>query len=125
MGNNYQKMRRTNHLVRKKLKELGYTDIVMFGHSRFSKDIYGFDGICKQTIYEDMIRLIWLQIKTGYASKKDKKYISNFCFLSSIHALLAEYIPYKVNYKNKKGSYTKYKLKLTKYDEMGKESVLL
>ena len=49
--NTMNKMRRSNSKARKRLTELGFDDIQMFNHTRWSKDIHmgniGFDGICK------------------------------------------------------------------------------
>jgi hypothetical protein len=115
--NNYQKMRETNHQAREKLKDMGYSDIVMFPHTRFSKDVWGlFDGVCKlKTLNSEMFDVYWFQIKTGHI-KKAKKYIEDFCMRSGEKALIIERIPYKEKYKKKKGSYTKHKIRVTEID---------
>lgn len=115
--NTYQKMRETNHQAREKLKDMGYSDIVMFPHTRFSKDVWGlFDGVCKlKTINSELFNVYWFQIKTGHI-KKARKDIEDFCMRSGEKALIIERIPYKKKYKKKKGSYTKHKIRVTEID---------
>lgn len=115
--NNYDKMRRTNALVKKKLKNMGFSDIVMFPHTRFSKDVYGFDCVCKKKIEAcELFEIYWVQIKTGRIKLKEKTKLENFCFCSGEKGLIVERIKYKEKYKKKKGSYMKYKIKVTEID---------
>jgi len=110
MENNMRKMRAVNQLHRKKLKELGYYDIVLFPHTRWFKDVFGlWDGVCKKAIAgsKSFFNLYWLQLKTGYASQKEKKALKEFCINSNQKGLLLEYTPVKKRYRNKKGYYVK------------------
>jgi phage terminase large subunit-like protein len=95
--NNYAKMRRVNSLIRKKMEEFGFYGIRMFGHSRFQKDIYGWDGMAKYP--EDVdgsFSVVWIQCKTGYIKKKEKRNLADFCSKSGQLGLLAEYIKREV-----------------------------
>jgi len=115
--NKYAKMRRTNAIIKKKLKEMGFYDIVMFPHTRHFKDVFHlWDGVCKykKEFSDNHFDLAWLQMKTGYAPEKDKQKMERFCSLSGSKGVIAEYIPYKEKYKKKKGSYIKHKIKITK-----------
>lgn len=116
--NTMQKMRRTNVIIKKRMKQEGYYDIVMFPHTRHFKDVWGlWDGVCK--IEKNLpnrkgFDIAWLQFKTGYATVKDKNDMRDFCMKSGSRGILAELIPYQEKYKNKKGSYTKKKIRITK-----------
>jgi hypothetical protein len=111
--NNRQRMRVTNGKIRKELIRLGFYDIRMFGHSRWFKDVYGWDGVAKFPNGEKFI-VVWIQCKTGYVSDDEKKYYWNFNEKSGEYGLIAEYIEYMVKYAdNPKKSYAKYKVKLT------------
>lgn len=121
MVNNMQRMRDVNRQHRKKLKELGFYDIVFFPHTRWFKDVFGlFDGCCKKKKEgsEALFDLYWLQMKTGYASQKEKKTLKEFCFNSGQRGLLLEYAPIKKRYKKKEGYYIKGRnIIITKFGE--------
>lgn len=116
----YDKMRRVNSIIRKELTKLGFYDIRMFGHSRWFKDVYGWDGVAKYPVVKKLHKalgmkyiVVWIQCKTGFILQEDKQELDKFCSESGESGLFAEYVPFKVKYKNKKGSYVKHKVKLT------------
>jgi len=71
--NTMQKMRRSNMKARKKLTELGFTNIQMFPHTRWSKDIHleeiGFDGFCYHNKGKDR-RICLFQVKSNQKPSK-------------------------------------------------------
>jgi len=92
--NNMQKMRDSNSRIRKALVSLGFSDIVLFPHSRFFKDVWHlFDGCCKKCVEASPIfDVYWIQAKTGYAPVEQKNAIEEFCFLSGQKAIVAEVV---------------------------------
>lgn len=68
------KMRRSNSKARAFLKDLGFENIHLVPHTRWSKDINidgaGFDGVCTRAC-----RLYFIQIKTNSPASA-KKYVS-------------------------------------------------
>jgi hypothetical protein len=107
-------MRQTNYQARKKLKEMGYSDIITFGHSRFRKDIYGWDGVCIRKVEaSELFDIFWFQIKTGRIASKEKEKLKDFCFSSGQKGIIIEKIAYQEKYRNRKGSYTRHKIKVT------------
>lgn len=81
MVNTRLKMQTTNKIIKKKLVELGWTDIHTFPHMRFSKDYTidgeGFDAFGWTNI-DDKNKIIWfLQYKSNLKCPKKimKKYI--------------------------------------------------
>jgi hypothetical protein len=111
--NTMQKMRRVNVIIRKRLTELGFYDIRMFGHSRWFKDVYGWDGVAKFPYNKKNYWVVWIQVKSGYISEEDKIELRQFCIDSDQRGLFAEYVDKKVDYVNKKGTYSKKVVKLT------------
>ena len=76
--NTYKKMYRSNAQAKEWLKDNGYSEIHMFPHSRFSKDLnfkgLKFDGIA---ISED--KLCLFQIKSnGKPTKKYQEFMKEF-----------------------------------------------
>lgn len=115
MVSTYTRMHAVNQILKAELRKKGYYDIVLFPHTRWFKDVYGiWDGVCKKKCSIGF-RLIWLQLKTGYASRKDKAVMKNFCEFGHTKGLLAEYVPVRVKYKKKKGSFTKRKVLITEF----------
>lgn len=110
--NNYQKMRETNKMARRELEKLGFEDIVMFGHSRFSHDIYGWDGVCKRLNPYGGFKVYWLQIKSNRMNKRERKKLEDFCAKSGQTGMIIEKIPYQEKRKNGE-SYTKHKLRIS------------
>jgi hypothetical protein len=113
-------MYQTNTLIREEMKKNGFYDITPFPHSRFSKDVYGWDGVAKIKLPSDYnviittkddLSIVWYQNKTGYCSNKIE--LIEFCKNTGEKGLIAELIKYKEKYKNKKGSYTKKEVRLT------------
>lgn len=89
------KMRRTNVIIRKHLGEAGLFDFVMFPHTRYFKDVFGlWDGVAKRMVDLSKARseIIWLQFKTGYTSRKDKRRMLVWCIGCSARGILAEYV---------------------------------
>lgn len=84
----------SNAKIKQALTALGYSEIVMFPHTRFSKDVYNWDGVCKKHVHSSSIfEVYWVQCKTGWCSKKEKERLKNFCFLSGQKGILAEVVP--------------------------------
>jgi hypothetical protein len=104
-----RRMRDVNVILRKELKKRGFYDITLFPHTRFFRDVYGFDGVCKQNIEGScsLFLIFWLQLKTGYASKEEKEKLNDFCLHSGEKGLIVEYAPVTKKYKDKKGYYLK------------------
>ncbi|MFW5794148.1 MAG: hypothetical protein ACOCV1_01575 [Bacillota bacterium] len=82
MANNYAKMRSTNGEIKQKLVELGFTDIHLFPHGRFSKDYtleeMDFDGMAwKNGNPNEYKKLIYFfQLKSN--RKPSKKDLANY-----------------------------------------------
>ena len=108
-------MRRINSIIRKELTELGFYDITAFGHSRFSKDLFGLWDFVAKEKHRDGFNVVFIQAKTGYAPSEDKEEMRKFCQLGGVMGLLAEWVPKQVKYARKKGSYTKHELKITRW----------
>ena len=118
MVSNMQRMRDVNKQHRRRLKELGFYDIVFLPHSRWFKDVFGlWDGWCKKRIEgsESLFKVYWLQLKTGYAKQKDKKALHDFCFNSGQRGLLLEYVQAKKKYKNRDTYYIGKEIKVTQF----------
>ena len=117
--NNRKRMYQTNQKIRKLLKSQGYREITPFLHSRFQKDIFGWDAVCKDPWYnkekEDRYDVVWLQFKTGRCSVEDKDNLAKFCEQAIQRGMLCELIPYRIKKKDGKGSYTKHKIRITAF----------
>lgn len=109
LSNPMRRMRSVNVILRKELKSKGFYDIVSFPHTRFFRDVYGFDAVCKRRIEGScsLFEVFWVQWKTGYASKEEKEKLNAFCLHSGEKGLIVEYAPIMKKYKDKKGFYLK------------------
>jgi hypothetical protein len=107
---NIDKMHRVNAILKKELEKEGMTDIQMFPHTRWNKDIFGmWDAVG----YRDN-DVVWIQFKSGYCSdmKKYKKWCDRFYQV----AVIAQYIPFIQKKKNGKGKYVKRRAILVKFN---------
>ena len=93
------------------MKKLGFYNIKPFPHIRYSKDIYGWDGVAQLPVNKDKFIVVWFQNKTGNIKVQDRKLLYNFCIQSGEKGLLSFRVKRKVKYAGKrKGSYATHKI---------------
>jgi hypothetical protein len=103
--NTMDRMRSNNAIMKRELVRLGYTEFIMFPHTRFFKDIYGlWDGVCKKYVNDMHFELHWVQFKTGRVSPADRKLMGEFCFRGLARGLLVELVKRRVKRVNGRGS---------------------